>query len=146
MTTDKQLLTARLLRSSSVTVSVDPRRIGVTVPLMYRDSYQLDLRVGGMATVSKTGITGTCTVAKYGESIAVTIPWHAAFAIVGDGDPTSGKVWTADFPPELKRKFQKLNDRGLAKCGPEKRQRAVSTKVAKVIDLGAYRARKALVP
>lgn len=150
MTTDKQTLTTRLLQRGDVIVSIDPRRLGVDVPLAYKQQHQIDLRircrdVASNASISRNGMFGTM-VAADGSLLKAAIPWHSLFAITGDGDPTSGKVWTADFPPELKAKFAAMNDRGPVKRGPEKRQRAVSTKVAKVYDLREYRARKALVP
>lgn len=147
MTADKQTLTTRLLQRGDVIISIDPRRLGVMVPDYYKQRHQLDLRIAGggdmRVVVSRHGILGTCYAAD-GRPMSANIAWHALYAIAADNDPTSGKVWTADFPPELKAKFAALNDRGPVKCGPEKRQRAVSTKVAKVYELATYRARKAV--
>jgi hypothetical protein len=70
------------------------------------------------------------------EKIHVSLPWHSVFALIGEGDPTSGKFWGADCPVELREK--------LAAIGGDGRRRMVSGTHSNVIDLGAYRrARKA---
>jgi hypothetical protein len=134
----KLYVARKLLASGSFTASLDPRRFGVEVPLRFKPLSQLEVRVSASpqrAKVVDGGIIGTVATMA-GELIEVSIPFHAIFALIGQGDPTSGKFWGADCPVELREK--------LAAIGGDGRRRMVSGTHSNVIDLGAYRrARKA---
>jgi hypothetical protein len=142
MTTASQKLyvARKLLQSGSFTASLDPRRLGVEVPQRFKPLSQLDVRVKGGpggphdAALREHGIVGMVRTMN-NEKIHVSLPWHSIFALIGQGDPTSGKFWGADCPVELRER--------LAAIGGDGRRRMVSGVQSNVISLAAYRQRKA---
>lgn len=137
MTSQQKLSVARrLLRSGTLTVSLDPRRLGVTVPMRFRMLSQLDVRASRSTTgVDDEGVTGYVRTMD-GERIGVDLPWYSVYALTSDGDPTSGRIWFRDVPPELKER--------LAATAPgQRRMIGVVDRIAPVVCLKSYRDRKA---
>jgi hypothetical protein len=144
MTTASQKLhvAQKLARHGSFTVSIDPRRLGVSVPQRFKPLNHLDLRVKvdgqHRVVLHEYGISGTAYTMA-GELIAVSLPWHCTYAIISERDPVSGKFWGADCPEELRLK--------LAAAGANGERRMVSAVVpSNVVSLAAYRQRKAGCP
>lgn len=143
MTAQQKLSVARkLLRSGTVTVGIDPRRFGVTVPERFRCLSQLDLIVKGgpngphAAGVSERGIFGRVRTSD-GAWIGVDVTWASVFAMTCNKDPASGKIWFHDAPAELKAK--------LAAAAPGGRRivSGVVDRIAPVVCLADFRNRRA---
>lgn len=138
MTAQQKLSVARkLMRSGVFTVSLDPRRLGVTVPERFRKLSQLDVWVDrSISSLDQMGIAGRVRTSD-GTWIGVDITWASVFAMMGKGDPTSGKVWFHDAPPELKAKL------AAAAPGGRRMVSGVVERIAPVVRLDDFRNRRA---
>jgi hypothetical protein len=140
MTPTKLAVARKLAESGEFTVSLDPRRLGVSVPHRFRDRVQLELRLSSVHHVvfRQHGFTGTCQTMA-GELIAVDVAWSAVFAMISGTDHVSGKFWGNDCPFEVRSQ--------LAAAGAKGERRMVSAVVpSNVVSLAAYRQRKAGCP
>jgi hypothetical protein len=136
MTPTKLAVARKLAESGEFTVSIDPRRLGVSVPQRFRDRVQLELRLSSVHHVvfRQHGFTGTCQTMA-GELIAVDVAWHAVFAMISGTDHVSGKFWGNDCPMEVRAK--------LAAAAPGGRRMVSAVVPSNVVSLAAYRQRKA---
>lgn len=100
----KRGLFERLAKSGNVTVHLNPRGLGVQVPMWCSDQEHLALCVGYNMripipdlTCDEAGISGTLVFS--GKRERCVLPWSSVFALVGRDD--RGMVWIEDLPASL---------------------------------------------
>jgi hypothetical protein len=146
---DKKAVALDLLTRGDMYIHLDPRPLGVSVPLHLRKQPELVLQVGlNMAVaipdlqVEDEGIV--CTLSFNRRPWYCRLPWEAIYALVPEKGNPGGKVWGEDVPPEVTAKYQKR-----AAPAPETPRRVPAPTptptggVAPVINLADYRRRAA---
>jgi stringent starvation protein B len=100
----KKEVALALLERSKVSVHLDPRKAGVTVPINFRKQPQLVLDIGLNTAIpipdlrlDEEGMS--CTLSFARTPFYCVIPWPSIFAMVGDDG--RGMVWPDDVPPEI---------------------------------------------
>jgi stringent starvation protein B len=100
----KKEVALALLERSKVSVHLDPRKPGVTVPIHFRKQPQLVLDIGLNTAIpipdlrlDEEGMS--CTLSFSRQPFYCVIPWPSIFAMVGDDG--RGMVWPDDVPPEI---------------------------------------------
>lgn len=104
-----------LLERASVFVHLDPRGVGVVVPIHFKKQPRLVLQIGlNMAVpipdlrLDDQGLS--CTLSFNRSLFHCVVPWSGIFALVGEDG--RGMVWPDDVPQEIAREMAPQKDEG----------------------------------
>ncbi len=124
----KKEVALALLERSKVSVHLDPRKSGVTVPPQFRKQPQLVLDIGlNMAVpipdlrLDDAGMA--CTLSFARQPFYCVIPWTSIFAMVGDDG--FGMVWPDDVPPEIAQNQARPAEQPAPRARPQAAKRAL---------------------
>ncbi len=110
-----------LLERASVFVHLDPRGLGVVVPMHFKKQPRLVLQIGlNMAVpipdlrLDDQGLS--CTLSFNRSLFHCVVPWSGIFALVGEDG--RGMVWPDDVPQEIAREMSPQKDDGKTDGSP----------------------------
>ncbi len=110
-----------LLERASVFVHLDPRGVGVVVPMHFKKQPRLVLQIGlNMAVpipdlrLDDQGLS--CTLSFNRSLFHCVVPWSGIFALVGEDG--RGMVWPEDVPQEIAREMSPQKDEGKTDGSP----------------------------